>query len=45
MGDMADYLLEQVEEFEAQRYLYERGEISFVDAIEMGLIDDDGGGI
>jgi len=42
MGDAADFALEQVEFEEERRSKYLRGEISFDEAWDAGLLNDDG---
>lgn len=42
MGEMADFFLEHVEEEEYDRLRYKRGEMSDLEAFEMGIIDEMG---
>ena len=40
MGDMADFALEEVMDFEDARTDYRRGELTHEEAVEAGVIDD-----
>lgn len=40
MGDMADFFLEQVMEFEEYRFLYHAGEMEAGEAYDLGIIDE-----
>jgi len=42
MGDMADYFLEEVEDFECRRLDYKSGRISDEEAYDRGIIDEMG---
>jgi len=42
MGEMADYCLEQIEDFEEHYYSYKNGKMSDIDALEAGIIDENG---
>lgn len=42
MGDMADDFLDNVEDFEELRLMFHMGELSVEEALELGIIDEDG---
>lgn len=42
MGEMADFALDQVMDWEDMRYDYDHGIIDDEEAYELGLLDEDG---
>lgn len=42
MGEFADYTLDEVEDYEEELLKYRTGKMTIAEAIEKGIVDEDG---